>query len=84
MVRPLFLFMATVDPINRYEMALIYFIQLDYNVQICKLQARSFASVALRKGIDNKWIQHLDYFTGINWNLYMLAISVWDQSWSKQ
>uniref|UniRef100_U5EZS7 GPI inositol-deacylase n=1 Tax=Corethrella appendiculata TaxID=1370023 RepID=U5EZS7_9DIPT len=26
-------------------------------------QARSLASVALRKGIDNNWIQHLDYFT---------------------
>ncbi|CAM6031630.1 unnamed protein product, partial [Sphagnum compactum] len=26
-------------------------------------QARSLASVALRKGIDNDWIQHLDYFT---------------------
>lgn len=26
-------------------------------------QARSLASVALRKGIDNGWIQHLDYFT---------------------
>lgn len=27
-------------------------------------QARSFASVALRKGIDNNWTKHLDYFTG--------------------
>lgn len=26
-------------------------------------QARSLASVALRKGVDNDWIQHLDYFT---------------------
>lgn len=26
-------------------------------------QARSLASVALRKGIDNDWVQHLDYFT---------------------
>lgn len=26
-------------------------------------QARSLASVSLRKGIDNDWIQHLDYFT---------------------
>lgn len=25
-------------------------------------QSRSFASVALRKGIDNDWVQHLDYF----------------------
>lgn len=27
-------------------------------------QARSFGSVALRKGIDNNWGQHLDYFAG--------------------
>lgn len=27
-------------------------------------QARSYASVALRKGIDNNWTKHLDYFTG--------------------
>lgn len=26
-------------------------------------QSRSLASVALRKGIDNEWFQHLDYFT---------------------
>lgn len=26
-------------------------------------QSRSLASVALRKGIDNDWFQHLDYFT---------------------
>jgi GPI inositol-deacylase len=25
-------------------------------------QSRSLASVALRKGIDNEWFQHLDYF----------------------
>lgn len=25
-------------------------------------QSRSFASVALRKGIDNDWLEHLDYF----------------------
>lgn len=27
-------------------------------------QARSFASVAVRKGLDNNWNHHLDYFTG--------------------
>ena len=27
-------------------------------------QARSLASVALRKGVDNDWMSHLDYFTG--------------------
>lgn len=27
-------------------------------------QARSFASVALRKGIEENWLKHLDYFTG--------------------
>lgn len=27
-------------------------------------QVRSLASVALRKGIDNGWHQHVDYFTG--------------------
>lgn len=27
-------------------------------------QARSFASVALRKGIEQNWLKHLDYFTG--------------------
>lgn len=27
-------------------------------------QARSFASVAIRKGLDNNWSHHLDYFTG--------------------
>lgn len=27
-------------------------------------QARSFASVAIRKGLDNNWNHHLDYFTG--------------------
>lgn len=30
-------------------------------------QARSLASVALRKGIDNNWTKHLDYFTGKGW-----------------
>lgn len=28
-------------------------------------QARSLASVALRKGLDNNWSQHLDYFTSL-------------------
>lgn len=27
-------------------------------------QARSFASVALRKGLEENWQKHLDYFTG--------------------
>lgn len=27
-------------------------------------QARSFASVALRKGLEGNWLKHLDYFTG--------------------
>lgn len=27
-------------------------------------QCRSFASVALRKGLEENWQKHLDYFTG--------------------
>lgn len=27
-------------------------------------QSRSFASVALRKGLELNWQKHLDYFTG--------------------
>lgn len=27
-------------------------------------QSRSFASVSLRKGIEENWSKHLDYFTG--------------------
>lgn len=49
-------------------------------------QARSFASVALRKGLEENWQKHLDFFTGLIYYVYYCGferqiISTLDCEW---